>query len=809
MPYQKTKEGRLVNEVTLGDGYPLSNDKQPLKVGGEASIINVSSPTPDGSVDGEVEVKGKLKAKDTVIQGNLKVFSDSDDQPQFQFESKQGEACHLRVQAAANSASFIRLQNNQGYWKINKPASNTKLNFTNDTNTPLILDGNNVEFTNLTDGSITIDSFVDEDNMSSNSATKIPTQQSVKAYVDNEVAGLVDSAPAALDTLNELAAALNDDASFSTTITNSLATKVGLTGNETIAGIKTFSSPITIHTATDAILNFKSSDDSWAYMQFLQNDGDRIAYIGVDSDQDRLIINATENGANEIEINSTTVDINANVDISGTITNAEWNGDVIASAYLDADTAHLTTDQTFTGTKTFTSTVNLLAASPTLVFKDSTDDDDHIIEFRDESNNLVHTIRTNDNTGGGLGDSLCLGSVENKPLQFITQDTTRMVIDGSGRLGIGVTDPDSKVEIIGEGTSNSTKSLEIKDSGGTNLFYVRDDGVVSVSHNYLYAQHSNGAFFEGSIKARGGITDDGGALGLGGNGNTDDMTISSGNVGIGNTSPSHKLHIKDSAPRLLIEGTGASAEDAEISRISGLWNGTFVADIQFLAGDDTTNEDNGKIAFRTYSANGVTGTRMLIDETGNVGIGTTSPASLLHLVSAGESTGGLRFQNAHDIVNMFFVGDDNNEGFQITYVGTGGAEIELQADGDLILNGSNGDNVGIGTTSPTTTLDVEGTVSYKHTSLTANSDDLDVSGVTVVEATPSGTTRLGGLTGGVQGQILYILKVDSGLGRLIIEHNEGTGNQDIFLSGGSDVQLSTRGGMTLYCNGTSWFALDK
>ena len=51
MPYQKTKEGRLVNEVTLGDGYPLSNDKQPLKVGGEASIINVSSPTPDNSVD--------------------------------------------------------------------------------------------------------------------------------------------------------------------------------------------------------------------------------------------------------------------------------------------------------------------------------------------------------------------------------------------------------------------------------------------------------------------------------------------------------------------------------------------------------------------------------------------------------------------------------------------------------------------------------------------------------------------------------------------------------------------------------------
>jgi ribosomal protein S4E len=151
MPYQKTKEGRLVNEVTLGDGYPLSNDKQPLKVGGEASIINVSSPTPDGSVDGEVEVKGKLKAKDTVIQGDLKVFSDSDTYPQFVLQSKQGTQCQLRVQAAANSSSYVRIQNNQGYWKVTKPASNTQLTFSDGTNTPLILDGSNVDI----DGTVT------------------------------------------------------------------------------------------------------------------------------------------------------------------------------------------------------------------------------------------------------------------------------------------------------------------------------------------------------------------------------------------------------------------------------------------------------------------------------------------------------------------------------------------------------------------------------------------------------------------------------------------------------------------------------
>ena len=51
-----------------------------------------------------------------------------------------------------------------------------------------------------------------------------------KAYVDAEIAGLSDSAPATLDTLNELAAALGDDANFATTVTESIATKLPLAG---------------------------------------------------------------------------------------------------------------------------------------------------------------------------------------------------------------------------------------------------------------------------------------------------------------------------------------------------------------------------------------------------------------------------------------------------------------------------------------------------------------------------------------------------------------------------------------------------
>ena len=46
-----------------------------------------------------------------------------------------------------------------------------------------------------------------------------------ESYVGTQISNLVDSSPAALNTLNELAAAIGDDASFSTTVTNSIALK--------------------------------------------------------------------------------------------------------------------------------------------------------------------------------------------------------------------------------------------------------------------------------------------------------------------------------------------------------------------------------------------------------------------------------------------------------------------------------------------------------------------------------------------------------------------------------------------------------
>jgi hypothetical protein len=66
------------------------------------------------------------------------------------------------------------------------------------------------------------------------------------AYVRTAVADLVDSAPGLLDTLNELAAALGDDANFATTVADNIATKVPLDGSVAMTGELTLSGdPIT------------------------------------------------------------------------------------------------------------------------------------------------------------------------------------------------------------------------------------------------------------------------------------------------------------------------------------------------------------------------------------------------------------------------------------------------------------------------------------------------------------------------------------------------------------------------------------
>lgn len=84
----------------------------------------------------------------------------------------------------------------------------------------------------LTGGTIAIDSTV-----------------ATESYVDSAVANVIDSAPGALDTLNELAAALGDDADFSGTVTNSLALKAPL-ASPTFTGTVTLPADTSIGTVS-------------------------------------------------------------------------------------------------------------------------------------------------------------------------------------------------------------------------------------------------------------------------------------------------------------------------------------------------------------------------------------------------------------------------------------------------------------------------------------------------------------------------------------------------------------------------------
>ncbi len=233
-----------------------------------------------------------------------------------------------------------------------------------------------------------------------------------------------------------------------------------------------------------------------------------------------------------------------------------------------------------------------------------------------------------------------------------------------GNVGIGTTSPDTLLEVVGADPiltvrdtstdyANSHATLRLAESGSgdtLNQYYdvalnegnltigdhtseymrISSTGNVGIGTNspsdkFHVANGSTGAGYlriannEGYAR----LGTDGGNLLLDVGGSEKARIDSSGNVGIGTTSPSHKFHVSgsNSAARFSDDGTGFSLdiEHDTANGITTLQQTNSGGDLRLQGGSAS-----GLLLFETSGSE-----RMRIDASGNVGIGTTSPSSAL------------------------------------------------------------------------------------------------------------------------------------------------------------------------------------
>jgi hypothetical protein len=233
------------------------------------------------------------------------------------------------------------------------------------------------------------------------------------------------------------------------------------------------------------------------------------------------------------------------------------------------------------------------------------------------------------------------------------------------------------------------------------------------------------------------------AVGLGSNtailGNSSiTKTQLQGNVGIGTASPDALLEISGNAgadPGPITNPTTFRITDAGNAAtgagdVTNPWG-----KIEFYSEDvsstgpsvqaqiasvyNTVYSDSSDLNFYTRASPAVPlSTRMTIEGGGNVGIGTTSPASKLHIQT--DTTGtevplniyGYRTAATAANARLVSVTQLNTYGIGVLdiYNSAQVSAIHLAADGDSYINPQNSGNVGIGTTSPQNKLDIVGSL---------------------------------------------------------------------------------------------------